>query len=142
MSSNYIFYVKITIIFYIFFLAFVRWEEMPGHFCILMKSESFVPSLKYVCVCLVTQSCPTLCNPLDCSPPGSSVNGILQARILQWVAISFSTGSSQPRDHTRSPTLQADSLQSEPPGKPTKINPPLNCEVAAHYQPLTESTTV
>ena len=50
---------------------------------------------------LVTQSCPTLCNPVDCSPPGSSVHGILQARILQWVAISFSRGSSQPRDQTQ-----------------------------------------
>ena len=43
---------------------------------------------------LVTQSCPTLCNPKNCSPPGSSVHGILQARILEWVAISFSRGSS------------------------------------------------
>ena len=42
----------------------------------------------------VTQSCPTLCDPMDCSPPGSSVHGILQARILEWVAISFSRGSS------------------------------------------------
>ena len=42
----------------------------------------------------VTQSCPTLCDPVDCSPPGSSVHGILQARILEWVAISFSRGSS------------------------------------------------
>ena len=41
-------------------------------------------------VCVVTQLCPTLCDPLDCSPPGSSVHGILQARILEWVAISFS----------------------------------------------------
>ena len=49
----------------------------------------------------VTQSCPTLCDPVDCSPPGSSVRGILQARILAWVAISFSRGSSRPRDRTR-----------------------------------------
>ena len=49
----------------------------------------------------VTQSCPTLCNPVDCSLPGSSLHGILQARILEWVAISFSRGSSQPRDRTR-----------------------------------------
>ena len=41
-------------------------------------------------VCLVAQSCPTLCNPMNCSPPGSSVPGILQARILEWVAIAFS----------------------------------------------------
>ena len=47
------------------------------------------------------QSCPTLCDPMDCSPPGSSVHGILQARILGWVAFPFSRGSSQPRDRTQ-----------------------------------------
>ena len=41
-------------------------------------------------ICSVAQSCPTLCNPVDCSPPGSSVHGILQAKILEWVAISYS----------------------------------------------------
>ena len=46
----------------------------------------------------VAHLCPTLCNPVDCSLPGSSVHGILQARILGWVAISFARGSSQPRD--------------------------------------------
>ena len=46
------------------------------------------------------QSCPTLCDPMDCSPPGSSVHGVLQARIVGWVAISFSRGSSWPRDQT------------------------------------------
>ena len=50
--------------------------------------------------CLVTQTCSTLCNPMDCSLPGSSVHGILQARIVEWVAISFSRGSCQPRDQT------------------------------------------
>ena len=50
---------------------------------------------------LVTQSCPTLCDPMDHSPPGSSVHGILQARVLEWVATSFSRGSSWPRDQTR-----------------------------------------
>ena len=48
---------------------------------------------------LVLQSCPTLCDPTDCSPPGSSVHGILQARILKWIAIP-SRGSSRPRDQT------------------------------------------
>ena len=42
----------------------------------------------------VTQSCPTLCNPMDCSLPGFSVHGIFQARVLEWVAVSFSRGSS------------------------------------------------
>ena len=46
------------------------------------------------------KSCPTLCDPMDCSPPGSSVHGIFQARVLEWVAISFSRGSSRPRDRT------------------------------------------
>ena len=60
---------------------------------------------------LVTQSCPILCNPMDSSPPGSSVHGILQARILLWVAISFCGGSSQPRDQIL-----------QPPETPIKIN--------------------
>ena len=53
----------------------------------------------WACAYSVSQSCLTLCNPMD-SPPGSSVQEILQARILEWVAISFSRGSSQPRDWT------------------------------------------
>ena len=52
-------------------------------------------------VVLVAQSCPTLCDPKDCSLPMSSVHGILQARILEWVAISYSRGSSRPRDRTQ-----------------------------------------
>jgi len=47
---------------------------------------------------LVAQSCLTLCYPMGCSPPGSCVHGILQARILEWVSIAFSKGSSRPRD--------------------------------------------
>ena len=47
------------------------------------------------------QSCPTLCNPIDGDPPGSLVPGILQARILAWIATSFSRGSSRPRDRTQ-----------------------------------------
>ena len=49
----------------------------------------------------VAQSCLTLCDPVDCSPPGSFIHGILQARILEWVATSFSRGSSRPRDRTQ-----------------------------------------
>jgi len=59
-------------------------------------------NLKEGSVCgLVAQLCLTLCNPIDCSPPGSSVHAILQARILEWVAIPFSRGSSPPRDQTQ-----------------------------------------
>ena len=61
----------------------------------------------------ITQWCPTLCDPTD-----DAVHGILQARILEWVAFPFSRRSSQPRDQTRSPAMQADSLPAEQPGKP------------------------
>ena len=63
---------------------------------------------KYIaCVCVCAQSCPTLCNPTDCSPSGFSVHGIFQARILEWV-VSSSRGSSL--DQTQVSALQADSL--------------------------------
>ena len=67
---------------------------------------------------LVIQSCPTFCDPLDCSPPCFSVYAIFQARILQWVAISFSRDLSDPGIKSRSPTWQVDSSLSKPPGKP------------------------
>ena len=57
-----------------------------------------------MCICMceseVTQSCSTLCDPMDCTLPGSSVHGIFQAIVLEWIAISFSRGSSQTRDWT------------------------------------------
>ena len=56
--------------------------------------------------------------PVDYRPPVFSVHGILQARILEWVAISFSRGSSRPRDQTWVSALEADALTSKPPGKP------------------------
>ena len=66
----------------------------------------------------VAQLCPTLYDPIDCSPPGPSVHGILQARILKRVAFSLSRGFLNPRIKPRSPALQADSLPSEPSGEP------------------------
>ena len=60
---------------------------------------------------LVAKSCPTLCDPMDCSLPGSSVHGIFQARIMKWLAISFSRGSSRPRDRTPVSCAAGDLLQ-------------------------------
>ena len=67
---------------------------------LLIIFQCLVHSL-IVVVVLVTQSCPTLCDPINCIPPGSSVHGILQARILEWIVIPFSRGSSQLRDTTQ-----------------------------------------
>ena len=66
----------------------------------------------------VAQSCPTLCDPMDCSLPGFSVHGILLARILEWVTISFPGDLPDSGIEPRSPTLEADALTTEPPGKP------------------------
>ena len=70
------------------------------------------------------QSCPTLCDPVDCSPPGFSVHGILQARILEWVAMPSSGGSSWPRDGTGVSWVSCIAkgfFTAEPPGKPELI---------------------
>ena len=61
---------------------------------------------------------PTLCDPMDWSLSGVSVHGIFQARVLEWIAISFSRDLPDPGIEPRSPALQADALPSEPPGKP------------------------
>ena len=74
-------------------------------------------------VCVCSQLCPTLFDPTDCSLPGSSVFGILQATILEWVATSYSRGSFQPRDRTLvswslvSLTLAGGFFTTEPAGK-------------------------
>ena len=66
---------------------------------------------------LVIQLCPTVSDPMDYRPPGSYVHGILQARILECVAIPFSRETSNPGIKSGSPALQADALASEQPGK-------------------------
>ena len=76
--------------------------QLP-HFCSrFQKCNSAHSRTSLFCsscvLCLVIQLCPTFCDAMDCSPPGSCVHGILQARILEWVAMPSSRGSSQPRD--------------------------------------------
>ena len=70
---------------------------------------------------LVTQSCLTLCHPMDCSPPGSSAHGIFQARIQEWLPFPSPGDLPDARVKPGSPTLQADSLPSEPPGKSCRL---------------------
>ena len=89
-----------------FILVISATEELKCYYCEkLTESESHSVMSNSLC-------------PLDCSLPGSSVHGVLQARTLEWVAIPFSRGPSWPRDWTRSLALQEDSLPPEPPRKP------------------------
>ena len=90
------------------FLQWTRFLHKTGK--IFRKLQNYYIRLSYparrrtsfllLCVLSSLQSCLTLCDPMDCSLPGFSVHGILQARILEWVSISSSTGSFQPRDQT------------------------------------------
>ena len=89
------------------------WTEIqpPDSFILISQVYYLRPKLQNIPSCTkecgereseneVAQSCPTLWDPMDCSLPGSSLHGILQARVLEWVTISFSRGSSWPRDRT------------------------------------------
>ena len=108
----------------------VKCQMIPGHFSWWQMAYSgwhFPAHYSDRCYVLVPQSRLTLCNPMDCGPPGSSVCGILQARILEWVAIPFSRDLPNLGVKPRSPSLWApNSLQSKPPGKPltTQITTP------------------
>ena len=103
----------------------------PAHS--LLPTSPLLPSLCWCC--LVTKLCLTPCDPMDCSPLGSSVPGISQARILEWVAIPFSRESSWPRDWHVSPALQVDSLPLSHLGSPS-------CSLCWIYSPavLSQST--
>ena len=85
------------------FMACGIFPDQGLNLCLLHWQQILYHWDTSVCVCVCPkspQSCPTLCNPVVCSLPGSSVHGILQARILEWGAISFSRGPSPPRDGT------------------------------------------
>ena len=94
------------------------WTEEPGGLQLMGSQKSRAWLSECVCV-LVTQSCLTLCGPMDPSLPGSSVHGLLQARILEYGAISFSRDLLKPGIEPGSPALQVDSLLSGPSRKPT-----------------------
>ena len=76
-----------------------------GHILFITAEAYLMSSRALVHACSVAQPCPALCNRRDCSLPGSSIHGILQARTLEWVAFPFSRGSSRPRDWTGSSAL-------------------------------------
>ena len=85
------------------------------------KSRKRRRDMCMLCCAKSLQSCPTLCNPVNCSPPGSSVYGILQARILEWAAMLSTSRSSRPRDQTHGPCsscIAGRFFTAEPPEKP------------------------
>ena len=84
-------------------------QSLPSY---LPPPQNLAPPVK------VPQLCPALCDPRDCSPPDFSLHGILQARILEWVAVPSPGDLPIPGIKPRYPTLQADALPSKPPGKP------------------------
>ena len=86
---------------FVFYVAVQLSQHQSSQGALVVKSE--VKSLSPV----------RLCDPVDCSPPGSSVHGILQARILEWAAISFSRGSSRPRDRTQVSRIGGRSFMQE-----------------------------
>ena len=98
-----------------------QWKVLQGVQKVSWRCDTSTLMLtRRVCAAKSLQLCPTLCDSMDGSPPGSSVHGILQARIPEWAAISFSRGSSQPRDQTCISwgSCFADRFFStEPPGK-------------------------
>ena len=105
-------------------------EQMRFSHCVETAHPSLEAELQKarscicVCICMfTTRSCLALCDPMDCNPPGSSVHGLFQARILERVALSFSRGSSQHRDRTcvASPTLAGRFFTTKPPGTPLSL---------------------
>ena len=97
--------------------------QSPFPYRSLQSSEqSFLGCTAGPCVQCWSLTCTRLCDPMACSPPGSSVQRMLQARILEWVAISFSRGSSQPRDPTHVSCIAGGFFTTESPGKPPVFN--------------------
>ena len=108
--------------------------------CIKLAQDLvFLSSWLNLEVVSLAQSCLTLCDLRDYYPPGFSVHGILQTRKLEWVAIPFCRRSSDPGVEPRFPALQADSLLSEPPGKPLEIVDRGNCMLKARCLRCVES---
>ena len=106
---------------YFFLISLPHWALRSRVVSSLPEYSLWLCSGMVKLIVLVAKSCPTLCGPMDCSPGGSSVHGILQAKILEWVASPFSRGSFQPRVwtwvcHIGSQILYCLSRRGSPPG--------------------------
>ena len=100
-----------------------RRTELKASHLLTHKTLQSCSNQNSICCCYhvsAAKSCLTLCNPMDCMPSGSSIQGIFQARILEWVAISFSRESSWPSYHTQVSCLADRFFTIEPSGKPNQ----------------------
>ena len=93
-----------------------------GPYWLSRQLQRILSQVLRIPVCLVAQSCPNLCDPMDCSPPGSSVHGTSQARILDRLPFLPPGVLPNPGTEPTSPALQVDSLLSEPPGKTSPLS--------------------
>ena len=105
---------KIYVIFPIYAL---QQQQKDPRYCERGATMLCIHSIGDSCYCLVAKTCLTLFDRMDCSLPGSPVHGNSQARRLEWVAISFSRGSSQPRDRICISCMAGEFFTTEPPGK-------------------------
>ena len=109
----------------IFILKSFYWSIVALQYCVSFLLYSKLSVCVCMCVCIhvhakLLQLCPTLCDSMDCGPPGSSIHRIPQARILEWVAMPSSRGSSQPRDPmciSSNSCIAGRFFTVEPPGK-------------------------
>ena len=92
-------------------------KSLPGIKLHRKQNHPQGPLPHVLCCAKSLQSSPTLCDPMDHSPPGSSVHWMLQARILEWVSFPFSRWSSRPRDQTNASSIAGGFFTAEPPGK-------------------------
>ena len=84
----------------LYIVLYILYNIYNDYIIYIMTNNDYTGCI-YMCVCVRSVTSSSLNDPMDCSPPGSSVHGILRARILERVDIFYSWGSSQPRDHTR-----------------------------------------
>ena len=108
-------------------MSVIKWVNK----CVLVYSTKYNEILVSL-ECLTTKSCPTLCDPMDCNPPGSSLHGIFLARILEWVAMPSSRGFPSPRNWNCVSCLAGRFFTAEPPGKP----------LIEHYSAIKKEQTV
>ena len=101
-----------------FIYLYFYWSKVGLRCCVrLWYTANWFSVYICVCVCMCVQSCLTLCDPVDCYLPGSSVHGISQKRTLEWIAVSYSRGLSRPRDQSHISCLASRFFTTEPFGK-------------------------